>query len=191
MKQLLILSTALCLHTITYAQNWSVDKLYSSLKFSVTHLKIAELDGRFKEFEAKITSAKDNFSDATFEVTAGITSLDTDNDKRDELLRSADFFNAAKFPKLSFISTNLTEVTGKPKTFKLVGNLTLHGVTKPVTLELVFNGTLVDPVSKRTTAGFQVSGTIKRSDFGIGPSMPVMVVSDEVKIKADGEFTKY
>lgn len=191
MKQLLILSAALCLHTITYAQNWSADKLYSSLKFSVTHLKIAELDGRFKDFEAKITSSKDNFSDAVFEVTANIASLDTDYDKRDEFLRSPDFFNAAKFPKLSFISTNLTEVVGKPKTFKLVGNLTLHGQTKPITLELVFNGTFIDPVSKRTTAGFQVSGTIKRSDFGLVPGMPVMLVSDEVKIKADGEFTKY
>lgn len=191
MKQLLILSAALCLHTITYAQNWSVDKLYSSLKFSVTHMQIAELDGRFKDFEAKITSSKEDFSDATFEVTAAITSLDTDSDKRDELLKSPDFFNAAKFPKLSFISISLSKVTGKPRTFKLVGNLTLHGVTKPITLELVFNGTLIDPVSKRTTAGFQVSGTIKRSDFGLGPGMPIMVVSDEVKIKADGEFTKY
>jgi len=186
-KTLLLLATAF-FYTIAYAQTWSVDKEHSSLKFGITHLGIAEVDGRFKDFTAKITSSKPDFSDASFEVTAAIESLSTDHDKRDVDLRGPDYLDAYKFPKLNFVSVSISKVSGN--TYKLKGDLTLHGVTKPVELELVVNGTITHPTSKKTIVGIQVSGTIKRSDFGIAPGAPVMFISDQVKIKANGEFVK-
>ena len=89
---------------------------------------------------------------------------------------------------MTFKSTSLKNV-GKDK-FKLSGDITLHGVTKPVTMDLLYRGTVENPMSKTPTAGFQLTGTIKRSDFGIGEKFPAPMLSDEVQIKADGEFAK-
>ena len=107
---------------------------------------------------------------------------------RDKHLKSADFFDAEKYPTLNFVSTGL-KAAGKNK-FKLTGNLTLHGVTKPVTLDLLYRGTTSNPMSKAATSGFQVTGKIKRTDFGIATGFPAAMLGDEVTIKADGEFSK-
>ena len=97
-----------------------------------------------------------------------------------------DFFDAEKLPTITFKSTSL-EKTEKDK-FKLTGNLTMHGITKVVTMDLQYNGTVENAMNKKQTAGFQLTGTIKRSDFGIGVNFPEPMISDEVRIKADGEF---
>jgi len=107
---------------------------------------------------------------------------------RDKHLRSADFFDVEKFPTMTYKSTGIKKVAENKYT--LTGNLTLHGVTKPVTMDLWYRGTIVNPQSKTPTAGFQLTGTIKRSDFGIGEKFAPPMLSDEVKIKADGEFKK-
>jgi polyisoprenoid-binding protein YceI len=93
-----------------------------------------------------------------------------------------------KYPTLTFKSTSLKSV-GKNQ-YKLSGDLTIHGVTKPVSMDLVYKGTVENPMSKKQTAGFQLTGVIKRSDFGIGQKFPEAMVSDEVRIKADGEFAQ-
>ncbi|RCH54129.1 polyisoprenoid-binding protein [Mucilaginibacter hurinus] len=187
MKKMFIVLAAILMQTVAYAQTWNLDKAHANLKFTVTHLMISDVDGRFKDFDATITSSKPDFSDAKFEMTANVASIDTDNEKRDKHLRSPDFFDAEKYPTLSFTSTSLTPA-GTNK-FKLKGNLTMHGVTKPVTLDLVLRGTKVHPFTKGDMAAFQLSGTISRKEFNISGS-PEAVVGDEVVIKANGEFAK-
>ena len=189
MKKITILSTALfLLFAFTTANTWSVDNAHSKLTFTVTHLGISDVSGLFKNFDVKIASSKDDFSDATFDLSADVASVNTEVEMRDNHLKSADFFDAEKYPKLTFKSTAL-QPAGKNR-YKLTGNLTLHGVTKPVTMDLLYRGTVENPMSKKATSGFQVTGTIKRSDFGIGEKFPAPMISDEVRIKADGEFTK-
>lgn len=170
----------------TVATEWKSDKAHSRLGFTVTHLGISDVTGSFKNFDVTVNSTKADFSDAKFELTADVNSINTDIEMRDNHLKSPDFFDAAKFPTLTFKSKELKNV-GKNK-YKLTGDLTLHGVTKPVTMDVLYRGTIENPMSKKPTAGFQLTGTIKRSDFGIGGGFPAPMLSDEVIIKADGEF---
>lgn len=188
MKKVVFFLTALVITTAASAQTWSLDKAHSKLGFSVTHLMVSTVDGAFKTTDAKITSSKEDFSDAVIELTADAASVDTDNDQRDEHLRKADFFDVEKYPTITFKSTSIKK-TGK-NTFALKGNLTLHGVTKPVELTLTLNGTTVHPYTKKTIAGFKATGTIKRTDFNFGAGTPSAAVSDEVTITANGEFAK-
>src|SRR5205085_2080684 len=98
----------------SFAQTtWTVDKAHSKLGFTITHMMLAEVEGWFKTFDAKITSSKDDFSDAVIELTADVNSVNTDNERRDNHLRSADFFDAAKYPTLSFKSKSFQKVEGK------------------------------------------------------------------------------
>lgn len=169
-----------------FSQTWKLDPAHSRLAFATVHFGISDVSGQFNTFQGSITSSKPDFSDAVFELTAEIKSLDTEVEMRDNHLKSADFFDAEKFPTLTFKSTGLQK-NGDNK-YKLTGDLTLHGVTKPVTLELQYRGSLEHPQTKKMVAGFQAIGVIKRSDFGIGTKFPNNMLSDEVRIKADGEF---
>jgi polyisoprenoid-binding protein YceI len=172
----------------TFAQTWSIDKAHSRLGFNVTHMNISETSGSFKITDAKITSSKPDFSDAVVELTADVKSIDTDNEQRDKHLQGADFFDAEKFPTLTFKSTSFKKVSDKK--YKVNGNLTLHGVTKPVVLDVVFNGTVENPMSKKTMAGFNISGIVKRTDFGIAAGMPAAMLGDGVTLQASTEFAK-
>ena len=188
MKKATIIAALLISSAATFAQTWTVDKAHSRLGFSITHLSVAELGGTFNSIDAKLTSAKPDFTDAVVELTADVNSINTDNEQRDGHLKTPDFFDAAKFPTLTFKSTSFQKVGDKK--YKVSGNLTLHGVTKPVVLDVVFNGTSTNPMSKKTIAGFRITGVIKRSDFGIAPSMPAAMLSDEVALLASTEFAK-
>lgn len=172
----------------TLNSSWKNDKAHSQLTFTVTHLGISDVTGEFKDFDVKITSEKEDFSDAVFELTAKAASIYTRVEARDKHLASADFFDVEKHPEITFKSTNIKKV--KDNLYLLIGNLTIRGITKPVALDLVYNGTIENPNSKTPTAGFQLTGQIKRSDFSVGGILPELVVSDVVRIKADGEFTK-
>lgn len=170
----------------TLNTSWTNDDPHSQLAFTVTHLGISHVSGTFNDFDVTINATKPDFSDATFAMTAKIASIDTRVEARDNHLKSADFFDAAKYPTMDFKSTSIKKA-GKNK-FKLTGDLTLHGITKPVTMDLLYKGSTVNPMSKKNTAGFQVTGSIKRSDFNVGGGFPAPMISDEVIIKADGEF---
>lgn len=186
-KITLILIAFISLTAFTVAlSTWQNDKAHSQLAFTVKHLGISEISGTFNDFTVTVNSSQPNFSDATFELTASIASVDTRVAARDNHLKSADFFDAEKFPTLNFKSTSLKK-SGKNK-YKLMGDLTLHGITKPVTMNLRYNGTIENEKSKVKTAGFQLTGVIKRSDFNVGPGFAAAMISDEVQIKADGEF---
>ncbi len=187
MKKLTILLSAFFLLTaFTTVGTWTNDKAHSQLAFTVTHLGVSDVSGTFNDFDVVVTSSKPDFSDAAFSFTAKVASIDTRVEARDNHLKSADFFDAAKFPEMSFKSSGL--VKDRTNKFKLSGDLTIHGVTKPVTMNLLFRGVTENPMSKATLAGFQLTGSIKRSDFNLGAGFPAPMISDEVTIKADGEF---
>jgi len=172
----------------TVLNTWKNDQPHSQLGFTITHLGIADVSGTFNDFDVTVTSSKKDFSDAVFELTANVGSIDTRVEQRNNHLKSADFFDVEKYPTLTFKSTSI-EKTGKDK-YKLSGNLTIRAITKPVTMDLIYRGTIENPQSKAATAGFQLTGTIKRSDFNVGPNFPAPMLNDEVRIKADGEFTQ-
>lgn len=183
-----VLSTALFAFKAAAPATWEADTAHSKLGFVVTHLLITDVEGSFKNFQSTITASKPDFSDAVVELTADVNSVNTDNDKRDEHLKGADFFDAAKFPKLSFKSTSVKKVSANK--FKVNGNLTFHGVTKPITLNATLRGVTTNPMSKKETAGFKVTGTIKRADFGFGTKYANAMLSDEVTLNANTEFVK-
>ncbi|HYH16013.1 MAG TPA: YceI family protein [Flavisolibacter sp.] len=190
MKKVTIILSAFFFLTAFTALNtiWKNDDAHSQLAFTVKHLGISEISGTFNDFDVTVNASKSDFSDAVFELSANVASINTRVEARDNHLKSADFFDAAKFPTLNFKSTSIKKA-GKNK-YKLSGNLTLHGVTKPVTMDLEYKGSVENPMSKKQTAGFQVSGVIKRSDFNLGSGFPAPMISDEVQIKADGEFVQ-
>ncbi|RYU91164.1 polyisoprenoid-binding protein [Mucilaginibacter terrigena] len=190
MKKILSLAAiALFMQTAVFAQStWKADKAHSHVKFTITHLAVSDVDGTFKDFDATIVAAKPDFSDAKFTFSANTASVSTDNDNRDGHLKSADFFDVAKYPTITFVSTNVA-AAGTNK-YKVTGNLTLHGVTKPVTLDVVYRGTITHPMTKGLDAGFKITGTIKRSDFAFGSKYGSPMLSDEVELNASGEFLK-
>jgi len=166
---------------------WTLDPLHSTLRFSVSSLMISEVEGSFKMTESTITAQKEDFSDAVVSMAADVNSVDTDVDERDTHLKSADFFDAAKYPTIVFKSTSFKKLSDKK--YKVTGELTFHGITQPVVLEAIANyGT--HPMSKKTLAGFKVTGTIKRTDFGIATSTPSTMLGDEVNIVANAQFAK-
>lgn len=188
MKKATIIAALLILSAATFAQTWTVDKAHSRIGFNFTHLAVSELGGTFNSIDAKITSSKPDFTDAVVEFSADINSINTDNEQRDKHLQTADFFDAEKFPKLTFKSTSWKKVGDKK--YKVTGDLTLHGITKPVVLDVVYGGTTTHPQTKKPIAGFRITGTIKRTDFGIAPAMPSVMVSDDVNLQANTEFAK-
>jgi polyisoprenoid-binding protein YceI len=188
MKKLLFLFILACAGTMTAQSTWKADPMHSKLAFAVTHLGIADISGSFKSFDLSVTGAKADFSDAVFDLTVDVASINTQVDPRDEHLRSADFFDTAKYPKMTFKSTGVKMVS-KDK-YEVTGNLTMHGTTKPIKLQFWYRGTVENPQSKALTAGFQVTGSLNRADFGIGTKFPPPMISNEISIKADGELTK-
>ncbi len=185
----IVFAAFIMLSAFSYATyTWTNDDAHSQAQFTVTHLGIADVTGTFNDFDATITSSKPDFSDAVFEFTAKVNSIDTRVEARDNHLKSADFFDVAKYPTINFKSTSLKK-SGKDK-YKVTGDLTIHGVTKQVTLDLLYRGSTVNAMNQKQTAGFQVTGTIKRSDFNLGNGFPPPMISDKVSIKADGEFVQ-
>lgn len=188
-KITLVLLAAVAMFSFTnVASLWKSDSTHSNLKFGITHLMISEVEGTFKKFDVKITSTKDDFSDAVVELTGDIKSINTENAQRDEHLMKEDFLDAAKYPTFTFKSKSFKKVADKK--YEVKGDLTLHGVTKEVTLEAIHRGTVENPMLKKPVAGFKVSGTINRKDFGVGPTYASAMLSDEVTFTANTEFVK-
>ncbi|TDE28797.1 MULTISPECIES: YceI family protein [Flavobacterium] len=191
MKKITTIIATLFFSTFLLAQTtWKVDPMHSKLAFSTGHMGISDISGLFKTFEATATTSKADFSNATFELSTDLASIDTEVEMRDNHLRSADFFDVEKYPKMTFKSISIKKIGKEKGKYKLMGTLTLHGITKPITLNMWYRGSAENPQSKTISAGFQFSGILKRSDFNIGTKFPAPMISDEVKIKADCEFIK-
>jgi len=164
---------------------WKADTAHSGVNFAVTHLLISEVTGNFGTFEI-LATADDDFSNPEFNVTIQATSINTGNERRDGDLRSERFFDVVNFPTLSFKSTGV-EKTGE-NTFKLMGDFTMHGITKAIELNGKLNGIITDRRSQKLKAGLKFTTTLKRSDFGVGGSMAP--VSDEVEVSINLEMAQ-
>src|SRR5690554_2438676 len=147
---------------------WNVDPFHAKVTFSTVHNTISDVEGLFNTFDATVTASEEDFSDAVFELEIDVASIDTEVGMRDDHLRSADFFHVEKYPTLSFKSNSIKE-TGKKNRYKLSGDLTIHGVTKPVTMDLWYRGTIENPQNGDLISGFQVTGSLNRLDFNVGP----------------------
>lgn len=148
------------------AQNtkWAFDGSHAKIGFSVSHMGISETEGKFTKFEGTVLSDKPDFSDAKIDLTIDVNSINTEDKRRDDHLKAADFFDAAKYPTITFKSKSFKSL-GKNK-YKLVGDFTMHGVTKEIELDVTYKGTVEDPY-KNTKAGFKLSGVIDRTQFGL------------------------
>jgi polyisoprenoid-binding protein YceI len=166
---------------------WKDDPMHSKLTFTVVHRGFSDILGLFQKFDATVTTTKPDFSDAMFTLSVDVASISTEVKMRDDDLRSNHFFDVAKYPTMTFKSTSITKTTGIKDRFKITGDLTMHGVTKPVTMNMWYRGTLYDSTFKKNKAGFQVTGIINRNDFNVGAPDP-FDISTDVMIKADGEF---
>lgn len=190
MKKIIFILAAFMMLTAftTAVSTWQNDDAHSQLGFTVTHLGIADVSGTFNDIDVTVKSSKPDFSDASFELTAKTASIDTRVEARNNHLKSADFFDVEKYPVMSFKSTSIRKVS-KNK-YRLTGDLNLHGITKQVTMDLLYRGSVENAMSKKQTVGFQVTGTINRTDFNLGNGFPPPMISNEVRIKADGEFVQ-
>ncbi len=187
-KHAILFFSALLVSISAIAQTtWVEDPMHSKLGFTVTHLGIADVPGYFDEYDVTIVASKPDFSDAVVELTADVKSINTQVEPRDNHLRSSDFFDVEKYPVMTFKSTSIKKL--KNNNYELTGDLTIHGVTKQVKVNMLYRGTTANPnANGAPVAGIQITGTIKRSDFGVGTGFPPPMISDEVRIKADGEF---
>ncbi|MBL7891882.1 MAG: YceI family protein [Bacteroidia bacterium] len=194
MKNVQTTMAAAAILTVAGAQaqsNWTIDASHSKVQFTVTHLMISEVTGKFKVYEGKVVATKDDFSDSQIEFSADVNSINTDDEGRDKHLKSDDFFNAEKYPKMTFKSKSFKKVSGK--NYKLIGDLTIRDITKSVEFDVVYNGSIKDPWGN-TKAGFKLIGVINRIDYGLKWNAAVeaggVVVSEKVNITCDIELGK-
>lgn len=170
---------------------WKIDPAHSEVNFNVKHLLVSTVRGHFDKFDANIETNKDDFSDAKIEFEADVKSISTQNEERDAHLKSADFFDTENHPKMIFKSTSVKKVSDYELQVK--GNLTLRGVTKEITLDVIYNGT-VDGLGGSEVSGFEVHGKLNRFDYGLKwnglTEAGGVVVSNEVKIEIFAEFNK-
>ena len=167
------------------AGTWTIDAVHSTVGFSVKHLMVSKVRGTFDTFSGTITVSEDGTPAVEAEID--VTSINTKNEQRDGHIKSADFFDAEQFPKATFVSTGVRQ---NGDDYVLDGNFTLKGVTKPVSLELEYNGT--NPgMGQGTVAGFDAKTVINRKDFGIDIEMPLegggVVVGDKITITLEIE----
>ncbi len=170
---------------------WKIDLAHSEVNFKVKHLVVSTVTGHFARYDAVIESSKEDFSDARITFEAEVASIDTKNEQRDEHLKSPDFFDSATYPKMSFVSTLAKKISDHE--LRVKGNLTMRGVTKEITLDVVYNGT-VDGFGGSQVAGFEIRSRLNRFDFGLQWNALTeaggVVVSNDVRIEILAEFQK-
>ncbi|MBN8665163.1 MAG: YceI family protein [Chitinophagales bacterium] len=170
---------------------YKIDAAHSEINFKVKHLMITNVTGNFTQFDATMEAAADDFSDAKISFEADVNSINTNNEQRDGHLKSDDFFNAEQFPKLTFVSSGLQKKSDSE--YALTGDLTIRNITKTVTLDVEFGGTMTDPWGQQK-AGFEINGKINRKDFDLKWTATTeaggIVVSDEVKLQLAVQMIK-
>ncbi|MDP4210301.1 MAG: YceI family protein [Bacteroidota bacterium] len=165
MKKLFLLFVLALSQVALFAQTkWTVDNVHSSIKFTVSHLVISEVEGTFKTYSGTVMASKPDFTDAAIDFTVEVKSISTDNEMRDTHLKSADFFDAEKYPQMTFKSTSFKKLTANK--YLLTGNLTIHGITKSVKFDVTYGGTANDGYGN-TKAGFKATTKINRFDYGL------------------------
>ena len=170
------------------AQKWAIDTAHTEVKFKVKHLVITTVTGSFKTFEGEVSSETEDFDGAEVNFSIDTASLDTNNGDRDNHLKSDDFFSAEQFPKMTFRNGKLSKNGGE---YSLTGELTIRDVSKKVTLDVDYNGTVLDPWGNKK-AGFELSGKINRKDFGLVWNVVTeaggMLVGEDVKLEISAQL---
>lgn len=189
MKKINVLFIALLISGGAFAQTtWNIDKAHSKVGFNVVHMAVSEVEGNFNDFDGAVVSKAEDFDGAEITFTAKTASIDTDNERRDGHLKSPDFFDAEKFPEVSF-KGKLVKTGGK---YKLKGDFTMHGVTKAVEFDVTYGGSV--NTGKGMKAGFKINGQVNRQDYNLTWSNKVptgeLVVGDTVDIIGKIEIDK-
>ncbi|EEI93707.1 YceI-like domain protein [Sphingobacterium spiritivorum ATCC 33300] len=170
---------------------WNLDSAHSELEFKVKHMMISNVKGLFQDFEIQLEGNGEDLTSATIKAAIKTDSINTKNEQRDQHLKSGDFFDAANYPEIKFVSTSI--VKKSEDEFAVTGDLTIKDVTKPITLDVDFGGIAIDPWGN-SKAGYTFSGKINRSDFGLTWNAALetggVMVSEEVKISGDIQFSK-
>ncbi len=170
---------------------YKIDVDHSDIMFKVRHLMISNVSGIFKKFDATAEIDENDLTNGKVSFEADVTSVDTKNEQRDAHLKSDDFFNAETYPRMTFKSTGVQKVSDDE--FKLMGDLTIRDVTKPIELKVEFNGEITDPWGKERL-GFEITGKINRREYGLKWSAVTeaggIVVADDVKLQLNVEMIK-
>ncbi len=170
---------------------WQIDPVHSEIKFRVKHLVVSTVTGQFDRFTAAIEANKDDFSDASIWFEADTDSVNTHNPDRDAHLKSADFFDAANHPKMTFRSTSVQKISDDE--YKVIGDLSIRGVTKPTILKVTYNGTVAG-FGGQPVAGFEIEGKVNRFEYGLKWNALTeaggVVVSGDVRLDISAEFKK-
>lgn len=179
---------AIALNAEAQSTKWTVDKGHSNVKFTVTHMTVSEVEGSFKIFDGNVEHTKADFSDAKINFSVDVNSVFTDNERRDGHLKGDDFFNAAQFPTMKFVSTAMKPL-GNNK-YQLSGNLTIRDVTKPVVFDVTYGGTV--NTGRGRKSGFKAKTTINRFDYNLKWDRAVeaggLVVAKDVDIQINVEM---
>lgn len=169
---------------------WNLDQSHSLIGFKVKHLVISTVKGQFNDFSGSVTANDDTFENAQITFTAQTASISTNNADRDGHLKSGDMFDAENFPTLSFVSTSFTKTNDG---FNINGDITIKGVTKPITLSATFDGIVMGMYGKRVAA-FTIAGKLNRIDFGVSWNAALetggMVVSEDVTLDINAELVE-
>ena len=188
MKKAIIILLAGLTSLLAQTHNWELDATHTAVQFSVKHMLISHVTGKFSEFSGSIQLSDDNFTKAQISGTVAVNSIDTDNDRRDNHLKSEDFFLAEEYPEMTFKSLKV-EQTGKD-TYAITGDLTINNVTRTVTFDAQHGGTITARGSRRM--GWHASATINRFDFGLKWNKTLeaggLVVGEIVTIDISAEF---
>ncbi len=173
--------------SVAQTSTWVPDKAHSGVDFSILHMSLSKVRGHFGNLGGKIVLNEADITKSTVEMTIDVTTVDSGNSMRDNDLKSANFFDVAQFPTATFVSTSVAK-HGDGLTVN--GNLTLHGVTKPVVLDVEGPTGPVPGMDKKPHSGFSATTTIKRTDFGIASKFPAAVLGDDVKLTIDLDVAK-
>jgi polyisoprenoid-binding protein YceI len=185
----LLLGTLALVAPFALAQTstWVPDKAHSEVDFSILHMSLTQVRGRFGNIGGTVVMNESDLTKSTVNVTIDVTSVDTGVAARDNDLKSANFFDAAQFPSATFTSTSIAK---SGSGLAISGNLTLHGVTKPVVLNADAPKGPVNGMDKKPHYGFSATTTLKRSDFGIASKVPTAIVGDDVTLTIDLDVAK-
>lgn len=173
---------------LAQTSTWKSDPAHSEVDFSISHLTISKVHGRFGHVTATLTLDEGDVTKSSVSTTIDVTGVDTGEEARNNHLKSDSFFDVAKFPAATFVSTSVTK--NPDSSLTIAGNLTLHGVTKPVVLTATGPIGPVAGMDHKQHAGFSASGTISRSSFGIGNSFPSGAIGDDVKLNIELDVVK-
>jgi len=190
LSSLALVTSLFALPAFAETTEWALDASHTRIGFTVPHLVVSEVEGQFKTFSGKVLLDEKDVTKSEVSFSAKVDSVNTDSADRDKHLASPDFFDAAKFPEITFVSKKITK---GGKGYKLTGDLTIHGVTKSVTLDATLSQPVTNPWGKQVR-GVKITGKIKRDDFGLTWNKNLdkggVVVGSEVTLNIKAELNK-